>query len=128
MRTERRRHPRYDIMAHVRVKHGTVNYVLDVINISLSGVFVSTVGLPRRTKFITGQSIEMNIFLPDEVENVHVLGRIVRTVEQEDPPICGFGVEFVDIDEKARVGIALLVEIACSSVLPPPFPNSDLDN
>jgi hypothetical protein len=122
MSFERRRHQRYDIMAHVRVKHGTVNYVLDVTNISLSGLFVSTLGLPRTLQFSTGQSIELNLFFAEVAENVRVFGRIVRMVEREDPPARGFGVEFVDVDEEAKLGIALLVETARSSDVPRPPP------
>ena len=127
---ERRRYPRYDIMAHVRVKSGTVNHILDITNISISGVFVSTLGLPRTVQFSAGQSIELNLFLSGVAENVRVLGRIVRTVEREDPPASGFGAEFVDVDEEARLGIALLVETARSSEAPrpqpPPLPTPNL--
>jgi Tfp pilus assembly protein PilZ len=122
MTSERRRHQRYDIMAHVRVKRGTVNYILDVTNISLSGLFVSTIGLPRSTQFSAGQAIELNLFLPDVAENIRVLGRIVRLVDRDDPPARGFGVEFVDVDEEARLGISLLVETARSSEIPQPPP------
>jgi len=126
MSTERRRHQRYDIMAHVRVKHGTINYILDVTNVSLSGVFVSTLGLSRTVQFSAGQSIELNLFLSGVAENVRVFGRIVRVVEREDPPASGFGVEFVDVDEEARLGIDLLVEAGRSSEIPrpPPLPNA----
>jgi hypothetical protein len=122
MSFERRRHQRYDIMAHVRVKHGTVNHVLDVTNISLSGLFVSTLGLPRTVQFSAGQSIELNLFLSNVAENVQVFGRIVRMVDREDPPARGFGVEFVDVDEEARLGIALLVDTARTSEVPRPPP------
>ena len=122
MTLERRGHQRYDIMAHVRVKHGTVNYILDVTNVSLSGVFVSTIGLPRAGQFSAGQTIELNLFLSDVAENVRVFGRIVRMVDRDDPPARGFGVEFVDANDEARRGIALLVEAARSSVTPQPPP------
>ena len=126
MSSERRRHQRYDIMAHVRVRRGTVNYILDVTNISLSGLFVSTLGLPRAGQFSAGQSIELNLFLPDVAENIRVLGRIVRMVDRDDPPVRGFGVEFVDVDEEARLGISLLVDTARDSVVPqpPPLPST----
>jgi hypothetical protein len=126
MSSERRRHQRYDIMAHVRVRRGTVNYILDVTNISLSGLFVSTLGLPRAGQFSAGQSIELNLFLPDVAENIRVLGRIVRMVDRDDPPARGFGVEFVDVDEEARLGISLLVDTARDSVVPqpPPLPST----
>lgn len=115
-------------MAHVRVRSGTINYILEVTNISLSGLFVSTLGLPRAGQFSAGQSIELNLFLPEIAENIRVIGRIVRTVERDDLPARGFGVEFVDVDEKARFGIALLVDTARSSEAPrpPPLPTPDL--
>ena len=122
MSTERRRHQRYDIMAHVRVSRGTVNYILDVTNISLSGLFVSTLGLPRSGQFSAGQSIELNLFLSEVAENIRVLGHIVRMVDRDDPPARGFGVEFVDVTEEARVGISLLVDTARDSVMPQPPP------
>lgn len=125
MSTERRRHQRYSIMAHVRVTRGTVNYVLDVTNISLSGAFVSTLGLPPTAAFRAGQSIELNIFLSESTENIRVFGRIVRTVERNDPPARGFGVEFTDVDDTARLGISLLVEIARTSETPSPPPLPD---
>lgn len=122
MSDERRRHQRYEIMAHVRVKRGTINYVLDVTNISLSGVFVSTLGLSRAGQFSVGQSLELNLFLADVAKNVRVLGRIVRLVDRDAPPARGFGVEFVDMDEEAKLGIGLLVETARTSDIPRPPP------
>jgi len=113
-------------MAHVRVRSGTINYILEVTNISLSGLFVSTLGLPRAGQFSAGQSIELNLFLSEVAENIRVRGRIVRMVDREDPPARGFGVEFVDVDEEVRFAIALLVETARSSDVPrpPPLPVS----
>jgi c-di-GMP-binding flagellar brake protein YcgR len=128
MSSERRRHQRYSIMAHVRVTCGTVNHILDVTNISLSGVFVSTLGLPPTAEFRTGQPIELNIFLSESTENVRVFGRIVRTVKRDDPPASGFGVEFDNVDDRAQLGISLFVELARSSEAPgpPPLPTSKL--
>jgi hypothetical protein len=122
MTSERRRHERFDIMAHVRVRRGTINYVLDVTNVSLSGVFVSTLGLPRGIAFAVGQAVELNLFVAEEAENVPVLGRIVRLVEIESPPTRGFGVEFVDVGEATRAGIGRIVEFARSSEVPRPPP------
>jgi hypothetical protein len=123
MDTDRRRHPRYEIMAQVRVLRGTVNYVLDVSNISVSGLFVSTAGLPRMPWFRKDQQIELDLFVPEELDNIRVLGRIMRLVEGEDGPGSGFGVQFVDLDEATQVKIDRLVGLAkARSVHPPPLP------
>jgi hypothetical protein len=123
MDTDRRRHPRYEIMAQVRVLRGTVNYVLDVSNISVSGLFVSTAGLPRMPWFRNDQQIELDLFVPEELENIRVLGRIVRLEQGEDGSSSGFGVQFVDVGEEAQVKIDRLVGLAkARSVHPPPLP------
>jgi hypothetical protein len=119
MTQERRKHPRYELLAHVRVKRGTVYYILDVENLSLSGAFVSTVGMQKATPFTEGQSIEMNLFLAEEMENVRVPARIARVVDDGEDGKRGFGAEFADLDDAAREGIAHLVEAARPSDEPP---------
>jgi len=119
---ERRRYRRYDIMACVRLRRGTNNYVLDVTNISLSGVFVSTLGLPRTDQFSVGQTLELHIFLPGAEENVRATGRIVRMVERENPPARGFGLELLDATDETRAGISRLIEVTRSSEIPQPPP------
>ncbi|MDD5307671.1 MAG: PilZ domain-containing protein [Deltaproteobacteria bacterium] len=123
MDTDRRRHPRYDIMAQVRVLRGTVNYILDVSNISVVGLFVSTAGLPRMPWFRAGQRIELDVFTPEELENIRVFGRIVRLEEGVDGASRGFGVQFVDVDKDTQIKIDRLVELAkVHSIQPPPLP------
>ncbi len=126
MSVERRGHPRYDIMAQIRVKRGRVNYIMDVKNVSLSGMLVESEAIKQMPWFRIGQELEMDIFTTEELVNVRVNGRIARIVEADGSKPAGFGVEFSELGDQEKERIALLVDLAeKQSIHPPPLPEQD---
>ena len=121
---ERRKYPRYDILAQIRVRRGRVNHIMAVKDISLSGLFISADSAQELAAFRVDQEIEMDIFTPEALENVRVMGRIVRVSDRQESGELGFGVEFTEIDETNLREIARLVDIAArASISPPPLPS-----
>jgi Tfp pilus assembly protein PilZ len=120
---ERRADPRYEILAQIRVKRGTVNYVLEVRNISRSGMFVATGSLDRFPWFRVGQSVEVDLFILDELENLRLAGDIVRLVDSGPDDRQGFGVRFDELEAEARSVLdGLIFRAEQKSIVPPPFP------
>lgn len=119
---ERRVHPRYEILAQVRVKYGRITQVLEVRNISLSGLFVTVTDPKRLSKYRIGQTIEMDLFVADELENVRVTARVARVADERTTGPPGFGAEFVDLPPAAREAVARLVDLAARRSIPPPQP------
>lgn len=121
---ERRVAPRYEIMAQVRVKRGRINYVLDVRNISISGVFVSTEGLDKKNQFRVGQDLDMVLFEPGQLDQLQVNGRVVRIVLGDgEVAESGVGVQFVDPSPEVRAVLEQVVDRAAEdSLRPPPLP------
>ena len=110
-------------MAQVRVKRGGVTHILDVKNISLSGVFVNAGEGKDRARLRVGQELELDLFHVDELENISVGARVVRVVEDLDPELTGFGIQFLEMDGEARDKMGILVDRAATAALtPPPLP------
>ena len=123
MKTERRRHPRYEIAAQVRVKYGRVNYILEVSNISLSGAFIRCDNLQQYPWFRVGQEVDLDIFDFENLDNIGVQGEIVRLVGGDGPGKPGFGVQFVNLTVDAYDRLFGLVTLAKRlSAEPPPLP------
>jgi hypothetical protein len=123
MTVERRRHPRYDLAAQIRVKYGRVNYIMQVSNISLSGAFIRCDNLEQLPWFHVGQEVTLDIFDIEDLENTTVAGRIVRKVDAGDSGHPGFGVQFVNLTVEARDRLFELVALAARlSAQPPPLP------
>lgn len=80
-------------------KGETVEYPASLINLSLSGCFLSTRGKAHADEIVT-----LRVNLP-EGQDLNLRGRVTRL--QEHP--AGFGINFLEIDEKARVAISLLI-------------------
>ena len=123
MESESRRHPKYDIMAQIRVKRGRVNYIMDIGNIRRSGAFVSTDSVKDIQALRLGQILEMDIFDAGLLENIRIKGEIMRIVGNKDNRRSGFGVKFTEIDEKAERQLRdLLAILGEPSIEPPPLP------
>ncbi|HUT79081.1 MAG TPA: PilZ domain-containing protein [Polyangia bacterium] len=120
---ERRTEPRFDVFAQIRVRRGTVNYVMDVRNISRSGMFVATGSLECQPWFRVGQFVEVDLFIHEELENVRLDGEIVRLVESGTKEKQGFGVRFSELAPAVREVLDDLISRAQQkSVTPPPLP------
>jgi hypothetical protein len=125
MNAERRQHPRYDILAQIRVKRGKVNYIMDVRNLSLSGMFVASNNIKKLPWFKLGQELEMDLFATEELENVKVSGTIVRIVNEGESDDLGFGVAFSTLELSELEGLDRLVSWAKETdITPPPLPKS----
>lgn len=119
---ERRRHPRFEVMAQVRVKRGRNTYVLEVLDVSESGALVDLGTLARPLWLLVGRRVELHLFPlePDrELAPIATWARVVRVVAA--PGGYRFAVEFEPETPGLREGIARL--IALSSPRPPPLPS-----
>jgi hypothetical protein len=120
---ERRIEPRVEIFAQIRVKRGTVAYVMDVRNISTSGMFVSTGSLDRFPWLLVGQPVEADLFIPDELDNLKIEGEIVRLVGSGPLEKQGFGMRFANIDPAVVDTLdGLVLRARQKSIIPPPLP------
>lgn len=121
--TERRRHPRYDLIAQVRVSRGRRDIVMELSNISISGALLDMGSIRRPGWVAVDREIEVGIVHPVDLDTVEVIGRVVRIVE--DHAGVRFAVDFTHIDDAARTGLKRLVALAQESrPLPPPLPSS----
>ncbi|MBI5502970.1 MAG: PilZ domain-containing protein [Deltaproteobacteria bacterium] len=122
---DRRRHPRFEILAQVRFRRIAAIHVLDVGNISLSGVFVRAPDEKSLRRVQVAETLEVELFTQEELRNIPVRTRVVRIVGDGPPSNRGFGLEFVDPDEATRAAIARLVEAAAGVPAgPPPLPRT----
>jgi Tfp pilus assembly protein PilZ len=126
MTSDRRRHTRYDILAQLRIKKDDTVYIMPVENVSRSGVFVSSDIPEELPLFALNQELEMNLFTIEGLENIRVVGRIVRiTQDEETMENRGFGIEFSFMTEAARKQLYSLVALAREeSIHPPPLPDT----
>ncbi|MBW2454264.1 MAG: PilZ domain-containing protein [Deltaproteobacteria bacterium] len=122
--TERRRHPRYELMAQVRVKHGKLDYLMDLVNISLGGALLHLGKLVRPGWLAVGRTLEVGIIHPIDYEPVLFDGRVVRLVEDEEGTTVA--VEFDDLGEAGSEDLAKLLKLAMDGPAtpagPPPLP------
>jgi hypothetical protein len=112
------------MLAQVRIKKDDTVYILPVENVSRSGVFVSSDTPEDLPLMALNQELEMNLFTIEGLENIRVVGRIVRiTLDKETMENQGFGIEFSFMTEAARKQLYSLVALAREeSIHPPPLP------
>ncbi|MBN1772723.1 MAG: PilZ domain-containing protein [Deltaproteobacteria bacterium] len=123
--SERRRHPRYEILAQVRFRHADTNHVLDVANISASGLFVRVTSEAMLRRVEAGERLELDLSTERELVNIRVKARVVRIVGGGEARGWGFGLEFADLDPPVRRAVDRLVaEAASGSLTPPPLPTA----
>jgi hypothetical protein len=115
---ERRRHPRYELMAQVRVKRGKVDYIMELHNISLTGALVDMGSLAKPPWVELDRVVEIGIIHPVDLDTVEVKGRVVRIDAGGEHT--RFAVDFELEDDDVRAGIERLVKLAMASEAPPP--------
>jgi hypothetical protein len=98
--SERRRDPRFEILAQVRVKSTETDYVLEVKNLSASGALIELGSLERPGWLKIGRRVELTLFVPDHEASADIAGDVVRIVE--DSRMCAFGVQFVNTSSAAK--------------------------
>ena len=106
----------------MRFRRVATTHVLDVGNISRSGLFVRTPDEKSLRRVHVAETLELELFTQEELRNVPVRGRVVRIVGDGPPAGWGFGVEFDKLDDAARAAITELVDRAAVSTVPPPEP------
>jgi hypothetical protein len=116
--TERRRHPRYDLMAQVRVKQAQIDYVMDLSNISLTGALMHMGKLQRPGWIAVGRTLEIGIIHPIDYQVLVVTGAVVRVLEDEEG--ISLAVDFSAPDAQASQTIAQLVKLAITGGESPP--------
>ena len=120
--SERRRHPRYEILAQVRVRPADTDFVLEVKNLSMSGALIELGSLERPVWVKIGRRVELTLFVPDQARSAEVSGPIRRIVE--DTEQCAFAVQFEGISAEARSYLELILGPRRSlRPKPPPFPH-----
>ncbi len=120
---ERRQHPRFELMAQVRVKRGTVDYVMDLSNISRGGALFSMGTLKRPPWSEPGRVLEICIIHPIELAAIDVKGEIVRVNQSANDTL--LAVRFVEMSATLQAQIDRLVELAVDPDAPkgpPPLP------
>ena len=120
---ERRRHPRYELLAQVRVKGTQSDLVMSLSNISISGALVDMGSLTPPGWVDVGRELEVGIVHPESLDLVEVRGRVVRITKDERG--CIFALEFLEPTEEASRGLAELVIHASTlppAKRPPPLP------
>ncbi len=123
MITEKRNHPRHEILAQVRVAGEHSTHVMDVANISRSGVFISTIDVLSAPWIKVGEEVELDLFSTDDLENVQLKGFIVRISGQSEPGEKGFGVTFTTAAPEERSKLLRLIALTeRRSIHPPPLP------
>jgi c-di-GMP-binding flagellar brake protein YcgR len=119
--SERRRDPRFEILAQVRVRRAETDYVLEVKNLSSSGALIELGSLERPGWLKIGRRVELTLFVSDQQESAEIAGDVVRVVE--DAKMCAFGVHFVDISAAAQTHLdRLLGPGRTLRPKPPPLP------
>jgi hypothetical protein len=121
MGAERRRHPRFEILAQVKLAKGATTYVLDVQNVSVSGACVTWSDGKAPHWLENGKRVTMDLVRPDVPGTLSLSGEIVHV--GSGAPVA-IGVRF---DEKLPEGSrekldALVAQAAADSTHPPPLP------
>ncbi len=121
---ERRLHPRYELMAQVRVKRGTVDYVMEMVNISRGGALFSMGTLKRPPWVEASRVTEISIVHPVELDAIEVKGEIVRVTSSPKDTLVA--VRFVELTAGVQAQVDRLVELAAETAPPakgpPPLP------
>lgn len=107
-------------MAQVHVKRAATDYVLELRNISHSGVLVLLGTLPKPPWIDIDRTIELSIVNPETLDPVHVSGAVVRI--QRDERGLSFAVDFAQLQPATEAAIDALVRLGRPQ--PPPLPPS----
>ena len=116
---DRRSGPRYELMAQVQVKKKEINEIMEVKNISVTGVLISTTDRSQIDAFTIDGVVEIDIFSTQNLKNISIAGRIVRGQKSGDEYT--FGIEFINLNNKKIREITELVELAYRMSGQPPL-------
>ncbi len=119
---DRRRHPRFDLLAQVRVKRSQSDLLTELSNISLSGALIDLGTLAAPSWIDVDRVIEMSIVHPETLDSIDVDARIVRFIKDQSGT--RLAVEFVDVSDAAQSALEALIAFASVRPGPPPLPKS----
>lgn len=97
--TERRAHPRIEVLAQVQVARDAEVHIMSARNLSRSGIFLN--GNPAEMPDLkVGLHVELMIFAADDAgEDVTSMAHIVRVEDGSTPgTVSGFALTFIDLD------------------------------
>src|SRR5690606_8351990 len=122
--SERRKAPRVELMALVRVKRGKVDLVMELSNISLTGALVDMGSLRPPSWIKERRVVDIGIVHPDDLHVIESRGRSVRIEKAANTT--RFAVEFVEVGGSVRRDLERLMARPRSSApprrMPPPLP------
>ena len=98
---ERRTNPRFGVEFWVEETAGQGLYFHRVTNLSLGGFFIE-----KKLPFPVGQKVALRLELPGSGQKVSVTGKIINNYQDQDDNLKGAGIQFLELDEKVRDGIA----------------------
>jgi hypothetical protein len=114
---ERRVHPRYDLLAQISVRHGNLDHVLEIVNLSRGGALVDLGGEPRPRWLVLHRDVDVRLFDAEGRTVFERRGKIVRIAETLEHRT--FAVQFEDLLDDAIVRGAL-----AAAGRPPPLPTA----
>ena len=114
---DRRIFERFDVIAQVRVRHGQVDHIMEVLNVSRGGALID-LGTDARPGWLKlDRRIQIRLLGPDGDELIDAEADVVRIVESRDART--FAVQFEGVQGEAHLKDVL------RSVRPPPLPSGD---
>ncbi len=116
--TERRRSPRHELLAQVRVTRGRTDIVMELVNISRSGALIDMGSVKQPNWVDVGRVLDIAITHPISFDLVDVSGREARISKDEHGT--RFAVEFGEVSQDTTRRIGELVLLARESEAPPP--------
>ena len=109
-RVERRTTPRVGVQIWVEETAGQGLYFHRVTNLSLGGFFIE-----KKLPFPVGQKVSLRLELPDSGQEFSLTGKIINNYQDKDDNIKGAGIQFLDLDEQVRAGIAAYLKRVAGS-------------
>jgi hypothetical protein len=111
--SERREHPRVDLIAQVQVKAGGDILVLQARNVSVGGVFLE--GAPKdHPQLQKGVEIDITLFPAHDPEHapIELRGKVVRIERGDKGGPVGFGLSITTIDKISQGRLRALLRSA----------------
>jgi Tfp pilus assembly protein PilZ len=109
-RVERRTTPRVGVQIWVEETAGQGLYFHRVTNLSLGGFFIE-----KKLPFPIGQKVSLRLELPDSGQEFSLTGKIINNYQDKDDNLKGAGIQFIDLDEQVRAGIAAYLKRVAGS-------------
>ena len=100
-RGERRSTPRFGVELWAEETADRGSYFHRITNLSLGGFFIE-----KKIPFPVGQKVDLRLELPGRGQKTPVTGRIINNYQDQNDNLRGAGIEFIELDDKARAGIS----------------------